>query len=162
MSEKVPGHIPRRHDDAPVSEELKRELDKQIWEAENDFVIDESAMGSFTVPDVGRSTVSGDTHARTDGVTTSPKIPLHDNLWTRLKNAHPYADSSDIEAMMEMVYGGQSVGEASRDGFSSYDPAIAAHLESLSEVEVENLLGTNIFADDSEDDGYDEPEEDDE
>ena len=87
---------------------------------------------------------------------------MHDNLWTRLKNAHPYADSSDIEAMMEMVYGGQSVGEASRDGFSSYDPAIAAHLESLSEVEVENLLGTNIFADDSEDDGYDEPEEDDE
>src|SRR5215218_8913155 len=145
---------PRKHDDAPVSEELKRELDKQLWEAENDIVFDESAMPQFDQPDVGRSTMYGDTHARTDGVTTSPKIPLHDNLWNRLKNAHPYADSSDIEAMMEMVYGGQSVGEASRDGFSSYDPAIAAHLESLSEVEVENLLGTNIFADD-----YDEEEE---
>ena len=145
---------PRKHDDAPVSEETKRQLDKAAYEMENDFTIDESAMGTQSPAEIGTSS-----HALNKGPTTSPKIPLHDNLWTRLKNRHPYADSSDIEAMMEMVYGGQSVGEASVDGFASYDPEMAAHLESLSEVEVENLLGTNVFADE---DAYDEEETDDE
>ena len=62
---------PRKHDDAPVSEETKRALDKQLWEAENDVVFDESAMPQFDPPDVGRSTMHGDIRARTDGVTTS-------------------------------------------------------------------------------------------
>ena len=87
---------------------------------------------------------------------------MHDNLWTRLKNAHPYADSSDIEHMMTLVYQGQSVGEASRDGFASYDPDMVEHLLSLKEEEVLDLTGKLVVDDSLDDDDDEYAEEEDE
>jgi len=134
-AEAVPDHIPRRHDDSPVSEETKRALDKQLWEAEHQSAtFDESAATKQYAAEIGTSAT-----ALHKGVTTSPKIPRHDNLWTRLKNAHPYLDSSDVEELMEMIYG-QSVGAASRDNFASYDHQMAEDILSLDQLQVKALL----------------------
>ena len=63
---------------------------------------------------------------------------------------------------MTLVYQGQSVGEASRDGFASYDPDMVEHLLSLKEEEVLDLTGKLVVDDSLDDDDDEYAEEEDE
>ena len=151
-SNEVPDYVPRLHDDQPVPESTKRLLDLAAFERSQDVVYDDSATGTQHQADVGIGTF-----ARTEGPTTSPKIPRHDNVWNRLNAAHPGLDSGDIESLMEYCYEEKSVGEASVNNYADFDPEKLKEVEAMSEVEVENFLGINPF-EDSEDNDYDDSE----
>jgi hypothetical protein len=155
MSEKklVPDYVPKVHEPNPaggLSEEAARQLDLAAFEMSNDAVIDNSAQGTFHQADVTRPGTYGGSYGRVDGVTTSPKIPYHDNIWSSLKSKHTYLDSGDIEEMMTYIYGGLTPAEASVDNYEAFDRARYEEMMSLGQVEAEKFTGSYLFGDDDE------------
>jgi hypothetical protein len=160
MSEKaVPDYVPKIHEPNPaggLSEEAARQLDLAAFEMSNNVVIDNSAQGTFHQADVTRPGTYGGSYGRVDGVTTSPKIPFHDNIWSSLKSKHTYLDSGDIEEMMSYVYGGLTPAQASVDNYSAFDRSRYEELMAMDQVEAEKFLGIDLFGDDEEEDEDDE------
>jgi hypothetical protein len=87
-----------------------------------------------------------------EGVTTSPKIPFHDNVWSSLKSKHTYLDSVEIEEMMTHVYGGLTPAEASRDNYAAFDRSRFEELMAMDQVTAEKFVGVNLFDDEADED----------
>jgi len=147
----VGDHVPRVHtplDDSPEAIAAARVQDLAVWEMTHNVVIDNTAHGTFHQADVGRPGTYGNTYAKTNGVTTSPKIPYHDNIWSALKSKHAGIDSSGITEMMAYIYGGLSPEQASVNNYESYSRTRFEEMMAMDEVEAMKFTGEWLFGDD--------------
>ena len=147
---KVGDHVPHYHtpvDDSPEAKAAARVQDLARFQMDTNVTIDNSAHSTFHQANVGRPGAYGNTYAKTNGVTTSPRIPYHDNVWAALKSQHPYLDSADVEVMMTYVYGGLSPAEASVNNYEAYDRGRFEELMGMSQIEAEAFTGAHPFID---------------
>jgi len=155
----VPDYVPRVHEPNPaggLDEAAARQLDLAAYEMTHNVTLDNSAMGTQHQADVGGPGTYGDTYAKISGVTTSPKIPYHDNIWTALKSKHVYLESDEIEDMMAYCYGGLTPAQASVNNFEAFDRSRFDELMAMDQLEAEAFVDDEDDEDDL--DGYDEEE----